>query len=145
MNDVGIPRTLSIGLRQVAMSLGIAAATFVVLGTVAALWKNPLFIRMMPPTGFEIALLAAQSLLVGMYLAMPAPACATRSASIGGIVGFLGIACPICNKLLVLTLGPALLMQYFEPIRLYVGLLGLAVIAFALWRRTGGFPIASAA
>ena len=43
--------------------------------------------------------------------------------------------CPVCNKLFLLALGPALLMQYFEPIRLYVGLAGVALLAFALWRR----------
>ena len=130
---------LGLGIRigHLAVAIGYAAGTFLLLGTVAALWKNPLFIRMMPPTGFEIALLLAQSVLVGAYLATPAPACSSRAAGVGNVLSFLGIACPICNKLLVLTLGPALLMQYFEPIRLYVGLIGVGLIAFALWRKAG--------
>ncbi len=132
---------LSIPLRQYAVAVGFGAGTFVLLGTVAALWKNPLFIRMMPPTGFEIALLLAQSVLVGAYMAAPAAACSTRTASIGNVLSFLGIACPICNKLLVLALGPALLMQYFEPIRLYVGIIGVGLVAFALWRKTSSLRL----
>ena len=134
---------LGLGIRigLVAVSIGYAAGTFLLLGTVAALWKNPRFIRMMPPTGFEIVLLLAQSVLVGAYMATPAPACSSRAAGIGNVLSFLGIACPICNKMLVLTLGPALLMQYFEPIRLYVGLIGIGIIAYALWRRIGGMQV----
>ena len=77
-----------------------AAAMFVLLGTVAALWNNPFFTRMTPA---------------------------------GAFIGFLGIACPVCNKLLVLLIGSALLLEYFEPVRLYVALGGAALLALAVW------------
>ena len=120
---------------RTAIFLLAASATFVLLGTVAALWPNPLFIRMMPATGFEYGLLAAQSVLAGAYFAVPAGSCSTMTGSVGGVLGFLGIACPVCNKLLVAAFGPLLLMQYFEPLRLYVGLAGLGLLGWALWRR----------
>ena len=126
------------GLRQAILAAAIAVATFALLGTVSAIWPNPFFMRMTPTAGFEIVILSAQSVLVGLYMAIQAPACASRVAGAGSVLGFLGVACPVCNKLLVLAFGPALLLQYFEPVRLYVGVLGLAIIAYALWRKASG-------
>ncbi|OFW27745.1 MAG: hypothetical protein A3H97_09020 [Acidobacteria bacterium RIFCSPLOWO2_02_FULL_65_29] len=105
---------------------------FVVLGTVAALWKNPLFVRMTPTGGFEIGLLLLQSVLAGVYVGLPRSPCGKRTAGTGAIVGFLGIACPVCNKVLVLLIGSALLLEYYEPVRLYVALGGAALLAAAV-------------
>ncbi len=105
---------------------------FAGLGTVSALWPNPLFMRMTPAGVWEISLLAALSLLGGLYVALRRPACADRTAGAGGIVGFLGIACPTCNKLLMLLFGGELLLAYFEPVRLYVAAAGAAILALAL-------------
>jgi hypothetical protein len=63
-------------------------------------------------------LLGALSLLGGLYVALRRPACADRTAGVGGAVSFLGIACPTCNKLLMLLFGGELLVSYFEPIEL---------------------------
>ncbi|MBI3108158.1 MAG: hypothetical protein HYY95_21730 [Candidatus Rokubacteria bacterium] len=73
-------------------SAGIALIAFALLGTVAALWENPLFVRMTPTSGFEVALLAVQAVALGLYLGIPRPSCAVRTASVGGVVGFLGVA-----------------------------------------------------
>ncbi len=83
---------------------GIAAAllSFVVLSTVAALWPNPFFIRMVPAKGYEIPLLAAQSTLLGLYVAIRRPYCGIHGMSMSSVVNFLGVACPICNKVLLL-------------------------------------------
>lgn len=138
--------TLSIGFggREALRTVAITAATFLVLGTVSALWANPLFMRMTPTTGFEIALLVAQSVLAGLYLGVSGPACAAKAAGAGGVLGFLGVACPVCNKLLVLAFGPTLLLEYFEPIRLYVGVAGVALLGYALWRKFSGHACAPA-
>lgn len=110
-----------------------AAAMFVLLGTVAALWSNPFFTRMTPAGAFETALLLLQSLLAGVFVGLPQSPCGKRTAGAGAIIGFLGIACPVCNKLLVLLIGSALLLEYFEPIRLYVALGGALLFAVAVW------------
>lgn len=110
-----------------------AAAMFVALGTAAALWANPLFMRMTPAGGFEVALLLLQSTLAGVYVGLPRSACGKRTAGAGAIIGFLGIACPVCNKVLVLLIGSAVLLEYFEPARIYVALGGAALLALAVW------------
>ncbi len=112
----------------------VALASFAGLGTVSALWENPIFIRMTPVGGWEIGLLALLSVLIGMFVAIRSQTCATKSATAGGVLGFLGIACPICNKILLLLFGGELLMTYYEPVRIYVAMLGVIVAAGAVWR-----------
>lgn len=132
----GVSNLARLTMREYIVSLVIAAAAFVALGTETALWPNPLFVRMTPTTGFETTILTAQSVLLGLYVAMRRPACAAASATTGGVLGFLGIACPVCNKILLFLFGSDLLLTYFEPIRLYVGLAGLALTIVALLRKS---------
>ncbi len=115
-----------------------AGASFLGLGTVAALWENPLFIRMVPSGNFEIGLLAALSILLGLYVAIRRPFCSVRNAGVGGVLGFIGVACPVCNTILMLIFGGELLLTYFEPVRVYVAAAGVLVAAIAVaqeWRR----------
>ncbi len=120
-------------VRRIALGLGVAAAMFAGLGTVAALWENPLFMRMTPTGGFEIILLLLLSALAGVYVGLPRTDCGTRTAGTGSVIGFLGIACPVCNKILVLLFGSALLLEYYEPVRLYLALGGVVLLAVAIW------------
>lgn len=110
----------------------VAVLAFVALGTVSALWTNPFFMRMTPAGGWEIGLLGALALLSGVYVAMRRPACADRTAGVGGVLGFLGVACPVCNKILLLLFGGELLLTYFEPIRIYVAAAGTAILGGAV-------------
>lgn len=124
--------------RQWMKGAVVALLAFGGLGTVSALWSNPLFIRMTPAGGWEIGLLGAMSVLFGLYVAIRRPACADRTAGVGGVLGFLGVACPVCNKILLLIFGGELLLTYFEPVRLYVAAAGTAILAVAVileWRR----------
>lgn len=114
--------------------LAVALLAFAAVGTVSALWPNPLFMRMTPAGGLEIGLLALLALLAGVYVAVRRPACRNFTASWGGVLGFLGVACPVCNKLLLLLFGAEVLLVYFEPVRLYVATLGVMILAFAVVR-----------
>lgn len=128
----------NVSTAQWAKGAAVALLAFVSLGTVSALWTNPLFMRMTPAGGWEIALLGALAMLSGLYVAMRRPACADRTAGVGGVLGFVGIACPVCNKILLLLFGGELLLTYFEPIRIYVAAVGTAIVAVAVvlqWRR----------
>ena len=130
---VGALRSLSV--REIIYSAIAGVVAFALVGTLTALWNNPFFVRMTPAAGFELALLTVQSLLGGLYLGLRTPACAIKTAGSGGILGFLGVACPVCNKILVAIFGSGLLLSYFEPVRLYVGLVGTVALWFALDRK----------
>lgn len=128
-----------ISFRRLLAGIAVAAAAFAALGTVAALWENPFFIRMSPAGGWEIGLLALLSLLSGLYVAIRRPFCSNKTAGVGGVLGFLGIACPVCNKILLLAFGSDLLLTYYEPVRIYVAVVGVLIAAWAVlheWRRT---------
>lgn len=43
------------------------------------------------------------------------------------MLNFLGVACPVCNKVLLLIFGWNVLMTYYEPIRIYVAAIGTAI------------------
>lgn len=130
--------TTNPALRHIAKGAAVAVAMFAGLGTVAALWDNPFFMRMTPTDGFEVALLLLLSVLSGVYVGLPQTVCASRTAGTGGVIAFLGIACPVCNKLLVLLFGGALLMEYYEPVRIYLALGGVVLMAGAVWFKLAG-------
>ena len=115
-------------LRIIAWSL----ALFASLGTLTALWENPWFIRMTPIVSLDFVILAFEALLLGLYLGLNSTACGVKRASLGGIFAFLGFGCSICNKILVLLFGSTFLLNYFEPVRHWVGLAGLLVLGWVL-------------
>ena len=123
-----------ITLSRILIAAATTLGSFIALGSVAALWDNPLFIRMTPVSGFEIAALAALSLLLGVYVAIRRPFCSIKTASAGGVLGFLGVACPVCNKILLLLFGGELLLTYYEPVRIYVAAAGVLIAAVAVGR-----------
>ena len=126
--------TSNFTLSPVLKGIGVAVGSCVVLGTVSALWENPVFIRMVPAAGFEIVLLGLLSVLLGIYVAIRRPFCAAKTASAGGVLGFIGVACPVCNKILMLLFGGDLLLTYYEPVRIYVAAAGVLAVAVAVAR-----------
>ncbi len=122
-----------------------AVASFLVVGTLTALWPNPVFGRSTPAQGFEIAALAVQCGLIGLYVLIRRPVCSSRPVGIGAVLGFLGGSCPTCNKLLILLFSTDALLTYVEPYRLPVALAGALITAAAVaweWRQ-GRMPVAS--
>ncbi len=124
--------TANLSLSRILKGLATALGSFVALGSVAALWDNPLFVRMTPAGDLEIVLLGLLSVLLGIYVALRRPFCSIKTAGAGGVLGFIGVACPVCNKVLLLLFGGDLLLTYFEPVRVYVAAAGVLVVAAAV-------------
>jgi len=92
---------------------------------------------MTPVGGWEISLLTLLSILTGLYVVIRRPLCSNGTVGVGGVLGFLGVACPVCNKILLLAFGSELLLTYFEPVRIYVATIGVAIACWAVmseWR-----------
>ena len=80
-------------------------------------------------------MLALMSAFFGIYVVIPTKVCGRNLAGGGGIVGFLGVACPICNKVLILLFGSELLLIYMEPARIYLAGAGVVMTLLAvLWK-----------
>ena len=116
-------------------TLIIASAMFLLLGAMTALWSNPFFMRMTEVSGWDYIILSFESLLIGLFFGIRAPHCATKKAGIGGVLGFVGFGCSVCNKILLLLFGSSFLLSYFEPVRHYAGALGLLLFSYALIQR----------
>ena len=126
--------TPNLSLSRILKGLAVALGSFVALGTVAALWENPLFVRMTPAGDLEVVLLGLLSVLLGTYVAVRRPFCSVKTVGVGGVLGFIGVACPVCNQILLLLFGGDLLLTYFEPVRVYVAAAGVLAVAFAVAR-----------
>lgn len=124
-----------LSLKEWLNTLIIASAAFLLLGTITALWNNSFFTRMTEVSVWDYIILSFESLMIGLFFGIRAPHCATKKAGIGGVLGFVGFGCSVCNKILLLLFGSSFLLSYFEPVRHYAGALGLLLFSYALIQR----------
>ena len=113
---------------------------------------NPVFGRQGTPVEpWAVPVLAITSVLSGLlfatYLRSGEPVDGddtegldrpSRFGSLGGLLSFFAIGCPICNKLVVIALGTSGALTWFAPIQPYLGVVALALLAWALRVRLRG-------
>jgi hypothetical protein len=133
-----LPRTIRGGL---AMLLG-ALAAVVLIGVPTDVLPNPWFTRMTPVSMLDQVLLGANAGLFGLLAASAAmragrPARGAAQATTGGVLAWLAIGCPVCNKIVVALLGASGAMSWYAPLQPILGVLGLmlAVSALVVQRR----------
>jgi hypothetical protein len=121
------------GPRGWLAAAGAGLATLLAVGLVTAISENPLFVRMTPVRPQDYAIWLASGLLVGLIAGTfvgPAPARHGGKAISGGALSVLAVACPLCNKLVVLLLGVSGALTIFGPAQLYLGALSVALLAW---------------
>ena len=123
-------------LRFVLTNLIAASLIALVTAVPTAIIDNPWFTRMTPVYADQYFFWIGTSLLSGALLATYVGGVRVDGAAAGGfgggLLGYLAIGCPICNKLIVGLLGVAGAMDYFAPVQPFLGALGLAALAVAL-------------
>ena len=125
------------------MVLSISAAVIYLLavGIVTAVIPTPLFVRMTPVTSSNLVFWIVPALLVGPLIASSIVPIAPRTCDVanrtvaGGVLSFLAVGCPLCNKLVVLALGTSGALTAFEPIQPLLGLVSVGLLGYALWLR----------
>ena len=103
------------------------------LGVPSAIINNPFFIRMIPVRAEDYVIWIVTSVLLGFVLGTFAisPTKGNGGKALGsGILTYLAVGCPICNKLVILFLGLSGALAYFEPVQLY---LGIGSVLFLVW------------
>ena len=132
--------------RRWLAAIAAALTTAVVMGVPTALIPTPIFGREVPPTAWAWPVLLATSVLSGLLLATyvrepgqaePATT-ASRSGTIGGLLSFLAVGCPVCNKLALLALGYSGALQWFAPVQPFLAAVGVVLLAGALRQRLRG-------
>jgi len=62
----------------------------------------------------------------------------SRFGSLGGLLSFFAVGCPICNKVVVIALGTSGALTWFAPVQPYLGVFALGLLAWALRVRLRG-------
>ncbi len=117
-----------------------AVVVAVAMGIPTDLIDTPLFSRDIPPTWWSRPVWITSSLLAGVLIATYTPwsritsdrASAPRLGGVGGIIGFLAVGCPVCNKIVLLLLGASGAMTYFEPLQPLLAAVSLVLLVVAL-------------
>jgi len=125
-----------------AFSLLFALGTALLLGIPTVLIPNPFFSRMTPTGTQDYIIWAVSVILMGPLLALsvlyPAASTAKHSHTGNGrafastILSFFSIGCPICNKLVVFLLGIGGAMTFFNPLRPFLGMASILLLAVTL-------------
>ena len=126
-----------------ALLYGALGAAFAALtiGIPTDVIPNPIFGRMTQVRVQDYVFLVATALLAGILAASYAPpqtrGCSIQQgrATLGGLLSFLAIGCPTCNKLVVLLLGTSGALTIFEPLQPLLALASFALLLLANWIR----------
>lgn len=128
--------------RFVIVALLAACLYLAVIAIPTAMIANPLFRRMTPPTVWSWVFWIAPALLFGPLVASylvdgPWRRCPLleRKTLTGGVLSFLAVGCPICNKVVVAILGVSGALSYFAPLQPLLGALSVGLLGYALWIR----------
>ncbi len=126
----------------VVVAIGIGIPTDVI--------PNPIFGRPVPVTWWSYPVLVVTAVLAGMLIAtyvrvgsaetesssteieIDGP---SRQGSIGGLLSFFAVGCPVCNKLVVVALGTTGARQWFEPLQPLLAVASIVLLAYALRAR----------
>ena len=121
--------------RRIAVGVGVAAFTLLVVAIPTDLIANPVFTRQVPAPAWAWPVAIATAVLAGVLVALPRPATcrpATRTGMLGAGLAYLAVGCPTCNHLVMLALGASGTLAWFAPIQPYLALAGLGVLAGAV-------------
>ena len=129
------------GPRQRRVAAAGAVGTALLVGLPTDVIPNPVFGRPVPVTWWSYPTLVVTALLGGLLLATylrtgnaePAPLDRPgRLASVGGLLSFFAVGCPVCNKLVLVALGTSGAMNVFAPVQPLLAIASIVVMAIAL-------------
>lgn len=127
----------------------IAALLFVLVVAIPTdLIDTPLFSREIPPTWWSWPALVISSVLAGLltatYVKLPGFEAPTDDAKprtggyVGGLLTFFAVGCPVCNKLVLVALGSAGAITWFEPVQPFIQIIAIGLLGWALRFRLRG-------
>lgn len=120
-----------------------ALITFAFMGVSTAMIPTALFGRAVPTTWWAWPALAVTAVLSGLLTATyvrgaTTPHVTSRSGLVGGLLSYLAVGCPVCNKLALLALGYTGALTWFAPVQPLLAVAGVALLFLALQRRLRG-------
>lgn len=147
--DVGTALRLWPVRRWVVAGLA-TLATLLVVGLPTDVVPNPVFGRSIEVTWWSYPALVVSAVLGGLLAATYFRAAPTgtgtdesldrpgRLGGVGGLLAYLAVGCPVCNKLVLIALGTTGALQWFAPVQPLLAVAGVALLAWALLVRLRG-------
>lgn len=135
-----LDRRAQLGWRAAITGLLAAAGAALLIGIPTAVIPNPYFSRMTEVRTQDYILLAGTALLMGLVassyaVSVPPSEGATGKLVTGGLLSFLAVGCPICNKVALLLLGTGGALTYWAPLQPVLGILSVALLGLTLGLR----------
>ncbi|GAC55684.1 MULTISPECIES: hypothetical protein [Gordonia] len=130
-------------VRHMVVAVIAGAVIGVVIALATALIPNPVFVRSIGPEWWNAPVLVLSAVLGGLLVAsyVRSPGTATdadrpgRLGMAGGFLTWFAVGCPVCNKLVVLTLGSSGAMTWFAPMQPVMAVAAVGLSAVALTER----------
>ncbi len=127
----------------------LATVSALAIGLPTDVIPNPVFGRQGTPVEpWATPVLAITAVLSGLLFATYFQAGGTvetgeldrpsRFGSLGGLLSFFAVGCPICNKVVVIALGTSGALTWFAPVQPYLGVVAVGLLAWALRVRLRG-------
>jgi len=115
---------------------GMGLAVLLLVGIPSGVIPNPYFIRPLDarPTDYVfLAVITALAVALGATYGVPRSCSLQDSKALGsGLLLFIGIGCPVCNKVVLALAGASGALTYFEPIQPLFSLAAITVMGVAL-------------
>lgn len=117
------------------------AVTLLVVGVPTDILANPWFGREIPVRWWEYPVLAATVVLTGLWFGLQNPrsdGSRTATPAAGVLLTVFAVGCPVCNKLVLVTIGASGALGWWAPLQPVLAVLSLALLAGAVlyrWRR----------
>jgi hypothetical protein len=124
-------------VRPAALGVTAAVGTAVIIGVPTDVIPNPVFGRQTPVHPQDVVVLIALAVITGALAATYAMSgerdAGAKRAGIGsGVLGWLAVSCPVCNKLIVVLLGASGATSTFSPLQPALGGAAIALAAAAI-------------
>ena len=104
-----------------------------------------MFARAVPVTWWAWPVLIITAVLAGLLGATyirgngtPGAKPASRVGMLGGVLSYLAVGCPVCNKIALLALGYSGALRWFAPAQPWLAAAGVGLLAYAFHRRLRG-------
>lgn len=124
-------------VRRFAIATAAALATALFIGLPSCIIPNPIFGREVPVRTWEYPVFFATVALTFAWFAIQAPRRVQDDRRLAGglVVALFAVACPVCNKIVLLLLGASGAMGIWAPLQPWIAGISLAALGLALWLR----------
>ncbi len=122
--------------KALAGGAGMGLAVLLLVGIPSGVIANPFFVRPLEarPTDYVfLAVITALAVALGATYGVPRSCSPQDSKALGsGLLLFIGIGCPVCNKVVIALAGASGALTYFEPIQPLFSLAAVVLMGVAL-------------